>query len=92
MGKRKNNLTTNSMRTLPKNTYTYQVKQWLESGRSITSKQAIDEFGCTRLAAVISRLKNLHGMNIVATMIPVKNRHNRWVEVAKYMLVEDGLC
>ncbi len=80
------------MRTLPKNTYTYQVKQWLESGRSITSKQAIDEFGCTRLAAVISRLKNLHGMNIVATMIPVKNRHNRWVEVAKYMLVEDGLC
>lgn len=89
---RKNNLTTNSMRTLPKNTYTYQVKQWLESGRSITSKQAIDEFGCTRLAAVISRLKNLHGMNIVATMIPVKNRHNRWVEVAKYMLVEDGLC
>ena len=93
MGKiRKNNLTTNSMRILPKNTYTYQVKQWLESGRSITSKQAIDEFGCTRLAAVISRLKNLHGMNIVATMIPVKNRHNRWVEVAKYMLVEDGLC
>lgn len=80
------------MRILPKNTYTYQVKQWLESGRSITSKQAIDEFGCTRLAAVISRLKNLHGMNIVATMIPVKNRHNRWVEVAKYMLVEDGLC
>lgn len=92
MGKRRNNQTTNSMRTLPKNTYTYQVKQWLESGRSITSKQAIDEFGCTRLAAVISRLKNLHGMNIVATMIPVKNRHNRWVEVAKYMLVEDGLC
>jgi vacuolar-type H+-ATPase subunit I/STV1 len=80
------------MRTLPKNTYTYQVKQWLESGRSITSKQAIDEFGCTRLAAVISRLKNLHGMNITSTMIPVKNRHNRWVEVAKYMLVEDGLC
>lgn len=92
MGKRKNNLTTNSMRTLPKNTYTYQVKQWLESGRSITSKQAIDEFGCTRLAAVISRLKNLHGMNIVTDMISVKNRHNRWVEVAKYMLVEDGLC
>lgn len=75
------------MRTLPKNTYTYQVKQWLESGRSITSKQAIDEFGCTRLAAVISRLKNLHGMSIVTTMIPVKNRHNRTVEVASYSIL-----
>lgn len=80
------------MRTLPKNTYTYQVKQWLESGRSITSKQAIDEFGCTRLAAVIARLKNLHGMNIATVMIPVKNRHNRWVEVAKYVLVRDVLA
>lgn len=77
------------MRTLPKNTYTYQIKTWLESGRSITSKQAIDEFGCTRLAAVISRLKNLHGMSILTTMIPVKNRHNRVVEVAKYSLYEE---
>jgi hypothetical protein len=80
------------MRTLPKNTYTYQVKQWLESGRSITSKQAIDEFGCTRLAAVISRLKNLHGMIIETTMIQVKNRHNRWVEVAKYHIAEGDIC
>lgn len=80
------------MRTLPKNTYTYQVKQWLESGRSITSKQAIDEFGCTRLAAVISRLKNLHGMIIETTMIPVKNRHNRWVEVAKYHIADGDIC
>ena len=80
------------MRTLPKNTYTYQVKQWLESGRSITSKQAIDEFGCTRLAAVISRLKNLHGMIIETTMIQVKNRHNRWVGVAMYHIADGDIC
>lgn len=41
------------MRTLPKNTYVYQVMQWLNTGRSITPKQAIEELGCTRLAAVI---------------------------------------
>lgn len=79
-------------RAIPKNTYTYQVKTWLESGRAITSKQAIDEFGCTRLAAVISRLKNLHGMQIVTTMIPVKNRHNKTVEVARYHLLEEILA
>lgn len=76
-------------RAIPKNTYTYQVKTWLESGRAITSKQAIDEFGCTRLAAVISRLKNLHGMPIITTMIPVRNRHNKIVEVARYHLLGD---
>ena len=74
------------MKELAKNTYLYQVKRWLESGKSITSKQAIDEFGCTRLSAVIFVLKNEYQMPIEADKIPVKNRNGRWVEVAKYHL------
>lgn len=76
------------MKTLPTNTYTYQVKRWLESGKSITSKQAIDELGCTRLSAVIFRLINEYDMPITKDMIPVQNRNGRWVEVAKYHLSE----
>ena len=76
------------MKTLAKNTYTYQVKRWLESGRSITSKQAIDELGCTRLAVIISNLKYHYNMPIQSDRIVVKNRNGRSVEVAKYYLQE----
>jgi hypothetical protein len=76
------------MKTLAKNTYTYQVMQYLKSGKGITSKQAIDEFGCTRLSAVIFRLINTYNMPIAKDMVPVKNRNGRWVEVARYYLAE----
>lgn len=76
------------MKTPKKNTYLYQVMQWLNKGKSITSRQAIDEFGCTRLAAVISALKYDYNMPIVTDLVPVKNRNGRWVEVAKYHLAE----
>lgn len=78
------------MKALAHNTYLYQVKRWLESGKSITSKQAIDEFGCTRLSAVIFVLKNDYEMPIVADEVQVKNRNNRWVTIAKYHLGEDN--
>lgn len=74
------------MKTLKRNTYTYQVMKWLESGKSITSKQAIDNLGCTRLAAVIFTLINTYEMPIYKDMVPVKNRNGKWVEVAKYYL------
>ena len=74
------------MKELKKNTYTYQVKRWLENGDSITSKQAIDKLGCTRLSAVIFRLINEYEMPITKDMVSVKNRNGRWVEVAKYHL------
>lgn len=77
------------MKALQKNTYTYQVMQWLKAGLSITSKQAIDEFGCTRLSAVIFRLRNDYGMPIKESLISVKNRNGRNVKVAKYALVTE---
>jgi hypothetical protein len=71
---------------IAKNTYAYKVKRWLESGKSITSRQAILMFGCTRLSAVIFVLKHEHNMPIETDKVTVKNRNGRWVEVAKYHL------
>lgn len=76
------------MKALPKkNTYTYQVMQWLKRGLTITSKQAIDNFGCTRLSAVIFRLRNDYELPIKDQLIPVKNRNGRTVKVARYELI-----
>ena len=74
------------MKTLPRNTYTYQVMQWLMRGYALTSKQAIDKFGCTRLADVIYRLTNEYGLPIVNHPLKVKNRNNRTVTIANYKL------
>lgn len=70
-----------------KTTYLRQVKYWLERGNTITTKQAIDEFGCTRLSAVIFRLVNEYQMPIEKEMISVRNRNGRRVDVARYRLV-----
>lgn len=77
------------MKTPKKNTYTYQVMQWLRSGRTITSKQSIDDLGCTRLAVVIGRLRDTYEMPILTRMIPVKNRNGKWVQVARYELITE---
>lgn len=77
------------MKALPKNTYTYQVMQWLKRGLTITSKQAIDEFGCTRLAEVIHRLRNEYGLPIQAEDVKVKNRNGRIVKIARYQLITE---
>ena len=74
-----------------RNTYNYQVMQWLKGGRTITSKQAIDEFGCTRLSAVIYRLRNEYGMSIGEELVTVKNRNGRVVQIAKYKLTSNEL-
>lgn len=74
---------------MEKNTYTYQVMQWLKSGRTITSKQAIDELGCTRLAAIIKNLKTNYGLAIESIPLVVKNRNNRNVTIAKYKLITE---
>jgi hypothetical protein len=77
------------MKALPKNTYTYQVMQWLKRGLTITSKQAIDEFGCIRLAEVIHRLRNEYGLPIKAEDVKVRNRNGRFVKIARYQLITE---
>lgn len=83
------NKTTDDMKPIPFNTHTFKVAQWLRSGKSITSWQAIDLFGCTRLADVIYRLKNIHEFPIKDEIISVKNRNGRTVKIAKYQLITE---
>jgi len=45
-----------------------QVKAWLENGNSITPIEALQLWGCFRLAAVINRLRN-DGMDIVTERV-----------------------
>jgi hypothetical protein len=85
-----NQLNHDTMKTLPTNTYTYQVMQGLKSGRSITSNQAIDELGCTRLSAVIFRLRNDYDLQITDNLIAVKNRNGRTVKIARYKLITES--
>lgn len=72
-----------------KSTYLSQIKRWLESGKSITPAQAISKFGCTRLSAVIFRLKNEYNLPICTELVSVRNRNGRRVDVARYHLLTE---
>jgi hypothetical protein len=56
------------------------IKAHLLSGKSITSLEALFQFGCLRLGARIYDLKR-QGMKINSTMIEVNKKH-----VSKYYL------
>jgi hypothetical protein len=58
-----------------------QIKKYLLSRKTITPIQALNKFGCFRLAAVIYKLKN-EGLKIVTEMEYNKNK-----QFARYRLV-----
>lgn len=41
------------------------VRTWLESGKTLSQLQAIEYFGCMRLAPLIHTLRHTHQLNIV---------------------------
>ena len=61
-----------------------KVKEHLMSGKSITSWEAIQLYGCTRLSAVIFELKNRHGLTIASELITEDGVH-----CSKYSLKAD---
>ena len=63
------------------------VLAWLQAGHGITSRQAIDQWGITRLAARIADLR-ADGHDLEATTVTVRNRYGKPVHVARYRLVE----
>ena len=70
-----------------------RILEHLESGRSITSLEAINEYGNTRLSASIHALRKA-GHHIVGKDIPVVNRYGKTVYVTEYRLIredEDGI-
>lgn len=58
-----------------------QIKKYLLSRKTITPIQALNKFGCFRLAAVIYKLKN-EGLKIVTEIEYNKNK-----QFARYRLV-----
>lgn len=64
-------------------TQTNQIRQHLESGKHITSLEALNLFGCFRLASRISELKKA-GYNIATRLV-----HNGGKHYAEYWLVTE---
>lgn len=62
-----------------------RVLKHIQQYGTITTKQAYDLYGITRLGARIYDLKN-QGYDIVADSVPVKNRFGEKAHVARYKL------
>lgn len=70
------------------NTSTSQRKKiaaHLLAGNSLTALQALNHFGCARLASRIDELRQA-GMNIETHWLQVQNRQGKRVRVAEYRL------
>lgn len=50
-----------------------KIESWLRRGYKLTQMQALDKFGCARLASRISELR-ADGLPIITENIPVKTR------------------
>ena len=63
-------------------TQAQQIQRHLEKGKSITTIDALNKYGCFRLAARIADLRN-DGMNIKTTIVKLKNKK----QIASYSVV-----
>lgn len=62
------------------------VLKYMQSHKGITSIQAIEKFGATRLSDIIYRLRK-DGHKISVEMITTKNRYGHVTTYAKYSLI-----
>lgn len=58
-----------------------QIADYLNKGKKLTPIDALNKFGCFRLAARIADLRN-EGMNIVTKTIKLKNKK----QIAQYSI------
>ncbi len=65
-----------------------EVVSHLNSFGAITSKEAFEMYGITRLAAIIHDLR-IMGYNIETDMIVGKTRYGSTCQYARYVLVEE---
>ena len=63
------------------------IYNYMKENGSITSLDAVREFGCLRLSARIKDLKEA-GVKIISDRETSKNRYGRSVSYARYSLVE----
>lgn len=57
----------------------------LESGGTLTSLDALEDFGCSRLASRITDLKR-KGYPVASRMVTRRNRYGRLCRVAEYYM------
>lgn len=62
------------------------VLQHLQEHGSITSMEAIQLFGATRLSAIIYNLRHVKGYDIVTDFEVVKTRYDVKTQIARYKL------
>lgn len=67
---------------------TKAVLQWLQTGASISSMEAIENFGATRLSAIIFDLRK-RGYDIETVMCDGRDRFGNSMRFARYYL-RDG--
>lgn len=65
------------------------VYRYLMAGHTITSLEAIEKFGITRLSAVIFNIEKMTGKAPNRRMIPVLNRYGKTVRVAEYWIEQN---
>ncbi|MDE6504841.1 MAG: helix-turn-helix domain-containing protein [Clostridia bacterium] len=65
-----------------------RIIQYMRDFGSITSREAMNDLGCMRLASRISELRK-DGYEINRRMIKVRNRYGESCTVAEYYLGED---
>ena len=66
-----------------------EILAYMQAGNRITSMQAIEMFGATRLSAIIFDLRNKHGYNIITHDIVGKNRYGGVCQYAEYELIKE---
>ena len=73
---------------MKKNTQTNDILKFMKTHKKgLTSMEAFQRFGVTRLSGLIFNLKR-QGYPISTEMVTVKTRYGRHVEVASYKLEE----
>lgn len=65
------------------------VLHHLKTQGSITSMEAIQNYGATRLSAIIHTLRHKDGYEIETKMLTGKNRFGNTCDYAKYIYKED---
>jgi hypothetical protein len=67
---------------------TEDVLRYMKENGSISSKEAFEEFGATRLSAIIFALRK-RGYEIETEIWTCTNRYGKNVDFAKYILKEE---
>lgn len=70
-----------------------EILEYLKSGKSITPLEALSMFGCFRLAARISEIRDIglnEGFTIKTESFMIRDRHGEAKPVARYVLMYNG--